>query len=405
MKKFVSLLLALLMLAVMLPATAMAAPGLSGEVNYPTGVTEESFGTNTIYVDMVTGDQNYFDKLETALEAAQSGATMYCKANAAIASDLSHPDFYKNITVYGNGADFQKRENNFGTTGAGYKYPAANSTITVNIYNAKNFAVWGQPSSDNIIWNITMKNCANDGKYFLMFRGEASDNSVMNFTLIDCKYTGVNDKDVNGIHITADGSVTVTNCEFNNCSSAINANHKQNDALTLNISDNTFTNCGFNYPTDDYYAPVRLVNSGNGSVDATIENNTFSGTVAGNGDIRLGDQRTGKTSNTVNATIINSSNQDITVRNGNPGDTEPVMSTVPAKSQVMATNNDMTEPDPIEEDPTTPGTITIIVPSTEEPKPADDQKNPATGANDFVGVAAAAAVMALLGSAVVLRKK
>ena len=35
----------------------------------------------------------------------------------------------------------------------------------------------------------------------------------------------------------------------------------------------------------------------------------------------------------------------------------------------------------------------------------DATKNPTTGANDFVGVAAAAAVMALLGSAVLLRKK
>lgn len=52
--------------------------------------------------------------------------------------------------------------------------------------------------------------------------------------------------------------------------------------------------------------------------------------------------------------------------------------------------------------------ITIIVPGdttpTETPK-TEDQKNPSTGANDFVGLAAAAAVMALLGSAVVLRKK
>ena len=58
---------------------------------------------------------------------------------------------------------------------------------------------------------------------------------------------------------------------------------------------------------------------------------------------------------------------------------------------------------------TVPSTITIIVPSeggtTATTPAADDQKNPATGANDFVGVAAAAAVMALLGSAVVLRKK
>lgn len=55
----------------------------------------------------------------------------------------------------------------------------------------------------------------------------------------------------------------------------------------------------------------------------------------------------------------------------------------------------------------TPRTITIIVPSegSTTPTTPDTTKNPSTGANDFVGVAAAAAVMALLGSAVVLRKK
>ena len=55
-----------------------------------------------------------------------------------------------------------------------------------------------------------------------------------------------------------------------------------------------------------------------------------------------------------------------------------------------------------------PKTITIIVPGdttpAETPK-TEEQKNPSTGANDFVGLAAAAAVVALLGSAVVLRKK
>ena len=51
------------------------------------------------------------------------------------------------------------------------------------------------------------------------------------------------------------------------------------------------------------------------------------------------------------------------------------------------------------------GSIVIIPDRTEDTPKTDDQKNPATGANDFVGLAAAAAVMALLGSAVVLRKK
>ncbi len=50
-------------------------------------------------------------------------------------------------------------------------------------------------------------------------------------------------------------------------------------------------------------------------------------------------------------------------------------------------------------------TIVITTPSEDTTPKTEDQKNPSTGANDFVGLAAAAAVVALLGSAVVLRKK
>lgn len=48
--------------------------------------------------------------------------------------------------------------------------------------------------------------------------------------------------------------------------------------------------------------------------------------------------------------------------------------------------------------------IVIITPTEDTPK-ADDQKNPSTGANDLVGVAAAMAVVSLLGAAAVIRKK
>ena len=56
-----------------------------------------------------------------------------------------------------------------------------------------------------------------------------------------------------------------------------------------------------------------------------------------------------------------------------------------------------------------PETITIIVPSdggnTTTTPSTDNTKNPSTGANDFVGVAAALAVISLLGAAAVIRKK
>lgn len=58
---------------------------------------------------------------------------------------------------------------------------------------------------------------------------------------------------------------------------------------------------------------------------------------------------------------------------------------------------------------TVPGTITIIVPSeggsTTTTPSTDNTKNPSTGANDFAGVAAALAVVSLLGAAAVIRKK
>lgn len=56
-----------------------------------------------------------------------------------------------------------------------------------------------------------------------------------------------------------------------------------------------------------------------------------------------------------------------------------------------------------------PESITIIVPSeggnTTTTPSTDNTKNPGTGANDFVGVAAAMVVVSLLGAAAVIRKK
>lgn len=54
---------------------------------------------------------------------------------------------------------------------------------------------------------------------------------------------------------------------------------------------------------------------------------------------------------------------------------------------------------------TVPGAPIIIYTPTEDTPKADNQKNPSTGANDFVGVAAAMAVVSLLGAAAVIRKK
>ena len=152
----------------------------------------------------------------------------------------------------------------------------------------------------------------------------------------------------------------------------------------------TFTNCGD--ASIGYAAPVRFVNSGNGSLDATIENNTFTGTVGNNGDILLGDYRDGETSNDFTATIT--PNGTTKVRNSGTTD---LPQTITGKVTADAKGNIT----PVKEEGLSQ--IVIISPTQDTPK-TDDQKNPTTGANDLVAVAVAAAALALAGSAIILRK-
>lgn len=75
--------------------------------------------------------------------------------------------------------------------------------------------------------------------------------------------------------------------------------------------------------------------------------------------------------------------------NGNTDELKPY---IPSNMEITASGNVVNRP------------IIIYNPTVDTPK-ANDQKNPGTGANDFVGVAAAMAVVSLLGAAAVIRKK
>ena len=122
----------------------------------------------------------------------------------------------------------------------------------------------------------------------------------------------------------------------------------------------------------------------------TIVNGTFTGAVGitvGSAAINGG---------TVNGKIVKGDTAAISISGGTFSDKENAKKYIPDGKTINANGTVVDK------------TITIIVPGdttpAETPK-TEDQKNPSTGANDFVGLAAAAAVVALLGSAVVLRKK
>lgn len=389
MKKLLSLALALLLLAVMLPVVSMA-----DEIKWEDG-------KNVYWQAGNDSDQTatLAEALKAAYMANKGDITITCRPNSDV-GEMTHGHVADNITIIGNGAyisggecDLEVDTYQFNrATGVQDEnngvYLEKNITITAS--NLYNLGVWGQRHTSYTV-NINLTNCDSkaingmDNVQRVYITGTAG---VNNITVTGCNFL----TKATALYSNADGTVVIDNCTFKGGQVPVNFNHKANGIQTVTVKNSTFTNCGDAGEWSAFAAPVRFVNSGNGSLDATIENNTFTGTVGNNGDILLGDYRDGETSNDFTATIT--PNGTTKVRNsGITDEPTPITGKVTADAKGNITHVQ-------EEGPTT---IVIVSPTQDTPK-TDDQKNPTTGANDLVAVAVAAAALALAGSAIILRK-
>ena len=386
MKKLLSLALALLLLAVMLPVVSMA-----DEIPW-----EESKNVYWQAGDTSGQTATLAEALKAAYMANKGDITITCRPNSDVGS-LTHGHVADNITIIGNGAyisggecDLEVDTYQFNrATGVQDEnngvYLEKNITITAS--NLYNLGVWGERHTNYTV-NINLTNCDGKAPVNLQRVYISGTAGVNNITVTGCNFL----TKATALYSNADGTVVIDNCTFKGGQVPVNFNHKANGIQTVTVKNSTFTNCGDAGEWSAFAAPVRFVNSGNGSLDATIENNTFTGTVGNNGDILLGDYRDGETSNDFTATIT--PNGTTKVRNsGITDEPTPITGKVTADAKGNITH--------VQEEGST--TIVIISPTQDTPK-TDDQKNPATGANDLVAVAVAAAALALAGSAIILRK-
>ena len=286
---------------------------------YPAGVTDESFETAVgtykdslgreqtaeavaAYVDG-SGKVQYVADLRTA--ALAGATTVYCKKDADMKArkiDTNRTEALTgDLTVYGNGADFNGGQISIMQTAA------APQIVNVRVENAKGLSVWGSPAKNGRTYNVVLKNCSltkDSGEGLLMWRGDHDGTDKINLTIENCYLKSVGTQEMAGVHTTASGTITVKNSTFVDVDCPININFKQSGTLSATVENCTFVNCGKVKPEDDYFAPVRFVNNGGANaLTATIANNTFTKTVGTNGDILLGDYRDGKTSNAFTATI------------------------------------------------------------------------------------------------------
>ena len=400
MKKLLSVVLALLMLAVMLPVVAMA-----DDANYCT----------------IEGVNGKFDTLTAAAKAWRESKGVVTEGNTFGANNLGTVgsivwDIYGTVPV-GNGAGVA------GDNGAGeciftggYFTPAVTvSKVTVTGHNN---ATISRTTNDkyrvsvnanevvfaNITFEDTMRNDGNPGSLTFTnctFKADLRmPHNRENATLKveNCTFTGEVASDY-AIFVQGPNGGTMSNVVLsgNNISGyRRGVNVQAGTGATVSITGNTITNLtGYTENDQTYGAAIQLTTGRefiitNNKIDVNTGNafRFYSGLDA---DVTISD-------NIIKAPYLvwnqaELSNEKITSQDNKLTITNP--------NKAATSDGALEDATVIKAAPTQ---IVITTPAGDTPK-TDDQKNPTTGANDMVAAAAALMAVSALGMAVLSRKK
>lgn len=286
---------------------------------------ENAWNANTpVYWEAGT-QSDYAATLTAALKAAymenKGNITIVCRPGADVGT-MSHGHVADNLTIYGNNAYLSGGECDLEVdtfkysrdTGAQAKDGAyLDKNITITAYELDNLGVWGHRNTSNTV-SIVLTDC--DGTSNVTPNVQRvyinGTTGVNNITLINCDFL----TKATAVYSNADGEVEIDNCSFTGSQVPVNFNHKANGTQTVTVKNSTFTNCGDEGEWKQFAAPIRFVNSGSGTSTTTVDNCTFNNTVGTNGDILIGDGRTGQASNDVSLTVKNT---DANVQAQKPG--------------------------------------------------------------------------------------
>ena len=384
MKKVISIALALLMVAVMLPVMAMADETLQSKIDAAPEVAT------------ITLDKDYTEDITIP-------------AGKAITLDLA------TFTLTGSSSHTITNKGTLtvvGTTGKVVNTVGGKAALFNNVNAVANL---NGGTFEGTTWYV-IKNLGT-----ITMNGASVDQKDAGSSAIDNGWYGNPGNDCNVTHpgngYTA--KLTIANGNFSGGMNTV----KNDDYGVLEISGGTFSNTngptvlnwnvatisGGEFKVNSTATSVIANGSFNNEADKgqlTITGGQFTSSDNGNGNL-LGYGVGGEKGGSV--TISGGKFTGKMVAEGYPY--EPVISGGTFSDQENAKK--YLDNDNLVVNPATgkvePKSITIIVPSeggsTTTTPSTDNTKNPSTGANDFVGVAAAMAVVSLLGAAAVIRKK
>ena len=391
MKKILSLVLALLLLAVMLPTTALAA--------------EKP-------VKVVGGAE--YDTLEVAIAAAES-------VDGVIAYEI-----YGKVTVTATGWVQVAKDGLTGLTKVEFVGKTNDAEIVIS--DPKSILADQKYDIDVSFENLTLshpngewvQDCGHATNYFTCWlrNTNAADNTV---TYTNCTFP-------NGVCNNQYGKTIFNKCTFSNTAGyslwnyggitdvnnssftgtrGIKAYNEGTLSIspTITIKDTSFTNLTekaaavVSKATNVIFMGVSATNCQKGLLQKDIEGSKEEEkvTIAANGTGISGEFKiTANTSPEAAKTEFSISGGTFT------GNTDSVKDSLPEGKTINSTGAVVDKGTT----PPTDGPIVIITPSEDTtPKPAEDQKNPSTGANDVVAAAAALMAVAALGMSILSRKK
>lgn len=383
MKKIISIALALLMVAVMLPVMAMADETLQNKID--TAADGATITLDKDYTEDITIDKALTIDLNGKKLTNSAGDTITVNANG-------------NLTITGNGtvdnvthgkAALRIKENGKATLNGGYfnrsqeKGKGASESGENSFYTLIN-------NGELIINNGAVVTTASEdsklGRFSSLiengFYSHGGSTYYPTLTINGGTFKG-------GLNTIKNDDNGITNIYGGKCENYYQAcvqNHHKttiyNGEFSADVSSAwSVLNCGSCASVDAIHDAHELV----------IKNGNFKGDVrASVGTVKI-------EGGSFEASFTKAENATIEISGGTFSDTKSAKEYL-ASGKEFDSNGKVVNT-----------SITIIVPSdggnTTTTPSTDNTKNPSTGANDLVGVAAAMAVVSLLGAAAVIRKK
>ncbi len=240
-----------------------------------------------------------------------------CEENKAIELGNQHALLKRSVTVEGNNAHVVLKggagECDFAIDAMGSDDTDTSNRLTqdttLTIDSLHNIGVWGWRLSEHT-FDLVMLNCNTN------YNGIAQNNGaricvqgahgINNITVKDCVF-GSNSY-FSTIKSDTGGTLVIDNCRFESLDVPINIKTDLvGGSIDISVKNTTFVNCGIGDDSNkdrQYAAPIRVVNASatNGSdvleSSVKVENCTFTYTgnnAPSNGDILIGDGRSGKT--------------------------------------------------------------------------------------------------------------